>query len=71
MSVIYSIATAVPEFKHAQSDIFQFMSDVYNVSENENRSLKILYERSGINTRYSTIADYSMPADKRTFHPVF
>ena len=69
MSVIYSIATAVPEFKHAQSDIFQFMSDVYNVSENENRSLKILYERSGINTRYSTIADYSMPADKRTFYP--
>ena len=69
MSVIYSISTAVPEFKHSQMDIFKFMSDVYSVPENETRSLKLLYERSGIETRYSTIPDFSLPADKRTFHP--
>lgn len=69
MSVIYSISTAVPEFKHNQMDIFEFMRDVYSVSESENRSLKILYERSGIQTRYSTIADYSLPVEKRMFYP--
>ncbi|MBL0048414.1 MAG: type III polyketide synthase [Bacteroidetes bacterium] len=69
MSVIFSISTAVPEFKHKQMDIFQFMKEVYHVSENEERSLKILYERSGIESRYSTIADYSLPPYKRTFYP--
>lgn len=69
MSVIYSISTAVPEFKHKQMDIFEFMSDVYAVAENEKRSLKLLYERSGIEHRYSTISDYSSAPEKRIFYP--
>ena len=69
MSVIYSISTAVPEFKHKQESIFEFMSAIYGVGENEKRSLKLLYDRSGIESRYSTISDYSSLPEKRTFYP--
>jgi predicted naringenin-chalcone synthase len=68
-SAIFSISTAVPEFKHKQSDIFNFMRTFSSRTEAEQRSLKLLYDRSGIDTRYSTIPDYSVSADKRTFYP--
>ncbi len=69
MSAIYSISTAVPEFKHKQMDILEFMQAMSPSTETEQRSLKLLYERSGIETRYSTIPDYSVASDKRTFYP--
>lgn len=67
MSKIISIGTAVPEYRHEQEKIFEFMSRVYAISEVEKRKLKFLYKRSGIKTRYSVLADYSLPANEWRF----
>jgi predicted naringenin-chalcone synthase len=67
MSVITTISTALPDYKHKQSDIAEFFSDVFQYPEKERRQLRVLYAKSGIDTRYSVIPDYSLPAGKRTF----
>ena len=67
MSKILSIGTAVPEFKHEQERIFEFMSRVYAINESEKRKLRFLYKHSGIKTRYSVLADYSLPASEWNF----
>ncbi len=67
MSKIISIGTAVPAYKHAQNDIHDFMQTVYALNETEKRKLRFLYRQSGIDTRYSVIPDYSLPAAQWTF----
>ena len=67
MSKIISIGTAVPEFRYEQERIFEFLSRVYAISEVEKRKLKFLYKYSGIKTRYSVLADYSLPANEWKF----
>jgi len=67
LSKIVSIGTAVPEYKHEQQRIFEFMSRVYAVNEIEKRKLKFLYKHSGIQTRYSVLPDYSVSADEWEF----
>lgn len=68
MSKITAIGTAVPEYKHNQHDIQQFMETVYALPEAERRKLKFLYRQSGIGTRYSVIPDYSLPAGSWEFY---
>jgi len=66
---IISIATAVPEFCHKQSDILHFMQDIYGLNDEDKRKLAFLYNHSGIDSRCSVIKDYSgLPAD-RNFIP--
>lgn len=67
MSKIIAIGTAVPEYKHEQEKIFEFMSRVYAINETEKRKLRFLYKYSGIKTRYSVLADYSLPASEWSF----
>jgi predicted naringenin-chalcone synthase len=67
LSKIVSIGTAVPEFKHRQDDILDFMQRVYALGDRGNRKLKFLYNHSGIETRYSVIPDYSLPAGQWKF----
>ncbi len=67
MSKIVSIGTAVPEYRHEQQKIFEFMSRVYAINEVEKRKLKFLYNLSGIQTRYSVLKDYSLPANEWDF----
>lgn len=69
MSKILSIGTAVPAYRHAQTDILQFMQQVYAPDERERRKLRFLYQQSGIDTRYSVIPDYSRPAAEWEFYP--
>ncbi|HEX6179645.1 MAG TPA: type III polyketide synthase, partial [Chitinophagaceae bacterium] len=69
MSKIISIGTAVPTHRHEQSRILQFMQQVYAMDETENRKLRFLYNRSGIDTRYSVIRDYSRPLHEWKFYP--
>lgn len=69
MSKIISVGTALPPFKHAQRDILQFMLEVYQVPVQDKRKVTLLYERSGIDTRYSVIPDYSLDIDHRIFYP--
>ena len=67
MSKIISIGTAVPEYKHEQEKIFEFMSRVYAINETEKRKLRFLYKQSGIKSRYSALSDYSLPASEWNF----
>ena len=69
MSKIVSIGTAVPEYRHEQQKIFEFMSRVYAINEIEKRKLKFIYRHSGIQTRYSVLPDYSLPAGEWQFFP--
>ena len=69
MSKIVSIATALPEYKHDQNDILQFMQNVYAMNEKEKRTLRFLYHKSAINNRYSVIPDYSLAANDWQFYP--
>jgi predicted naringenin-chalcone synthase len=67
LSKIISIGTAVPAYKHEQKKIFDFMQRVYAVNETERRKLKFLYNYSGIETRYSVLPDFTLPADQWEF----
>ena len=69
MSKIVSIGTAVPEFRHDQDSILQFMERVYAPGDAERRKMRFLYKQGGIQTRYSVIPDYSLPADEWRFFP--
>ena len=69
MSKIISIGTAVPEYKHEQKNILDFMQRVYALDEVEKRKLKFLYNQSGILNRYSVLSDYGLPASDWTFYP--
>jgi predicted naringenin-chalcone synthase len=67
LSKIVSIGTAVPECRHQQDDILSFMQRVYALDESDKRKLKFLYHQGGIETRYSVIPDYSLPASQWEF----
>ncbi|MEO5947563.1 MAG: type III polyketide synthase [Chitinophagaceae bacterium] len=69
MSKITSIGTAVPDFKHKQSAILDFMQRVYALPETEQRKLKYLYRQGGIESRYSVIPDYSCATNEWQFYP--
>lgn len=69
MSKIAAIGTAVPDFKHKQQDILDFMQRVYALPESDQRKLKFLYRQGGIDSRYSVIPDYSSPANEWQFYP--
>ncbi len=57
MSKIISIGTAVPKYGTRQSTILDFMHAAYS-DDTASRKLKILFNYSGINTRYSVIPDF-------------
>jgi predicted naringenin-chalcone synthase len=69
LSKIISIGTAVPEYRHEQQKIFEFMDRVYAPNEVERRKLKFLYRHCGIETRYSIFPDYGLPANEWQFFP--
>jgi len=68
LSKITAIGTAVPAHRHEQQDILDFMQRVYALNEDDRRKLRFLYRQSGIETRYSVIPDYSLPAANWQFY---
>jgi predicted naringenin-chalcone synthase len=68
LSKIVSIGTAVPEHRHKQEDILDFMQRVYALNEGDRRKLRFLYRQGGIDTRYSVIPDYSRNANAWQFY---
>ena len=68
MSKITGIGTATPLYRHKQENIPDFMQKVYALDESGRRKLKFLYRQSGIETRYSVIPDYSLPAGEWQFY---
>ena len=69
MSKIVSIGTAVPVYRHKQEEILRFMQNVYALQEDDRRKLKFLYRQGGIDTRYSVVPDYCLPAAQWQFYP--
>jgi predicted naringenin-chalcone synthase len=69
LSKIVSIATAVPEYRHEQEDILRFMQSAYALDEVEKRKLRYLYKQGGIETRYTIVPDFSLPANDWQFFP--
>ncbi len=69
MSVICKIATAVPSNKYEQSHLADFMSGFLKHSDSQKRKLKLMYAKSGIDTRYSVIPDFDCIPSKRKFFP--
>ncbi|MGZ5192175.1 MAG: type III polyketide synthase, partial [Flavisolibacter sp.] len=69
MSKIISIGTAVPAYCHKQMDILQFMQKVYASNDADKRKMKFIYQQSGIDQRYSVLADYSKPVTEWKFYP--
>jgi predicted naringenin-chalcone synthase len=69
MSKIISIGTAIPAYKHQQDHILDFMQRVYAPDEAMRRKLKFLYRHGGIDSRYSVIPDYGLPASEWQFYP--
>jgi predicted naringenin-chalcone synthase len=63
MSKIISIGTAVPKYGAKQSTILDFMHAAYN-DDTASRKLNILFNYSGINTRYSVIPDFDKSNSK-------
>jgi predicted naringenin-chalcone synthase len=69
LSKIISIGTALPAFRHKQTDILQFMQQVYAANEVDKRKLRFLYQQSGIEYRYSVVPDYSRQVKDWKFYP--
>lgn len=69
MSKIVSIATNVSQYRHDQNDICVFADKIYNSNADDSRKYKFMYNRSGIQTRYSVIPDYHSSVEKREFFP--
>ena len=69
MSVICKIATAVPSNKFEQSHLAGFMSDFFKHNELQKRKTKLMYAKSGINTRHSAIPDFDCAPELRQFFP--
>ena len=67
MSYIIHIGTSVPSHKNEQSAIQQFMLKMNDGSPTDKRKMGLMYARSGIETRYSVIPDYSCEASERAF----
>lgn len=58
MSFITAIGTATPENKFSQSTIADFMVRAMQMDDSAERKLRALFRITGIETRYSVIADY-------------
>jgi predicted naringenin-chalcone synthase len=69
LSKIISIGTALPEYRHKQQDILQFMLHAYKPEAEDRRRITLLYERSGIDSRYSVIPDFTQSLASEKFFP--
>jgi predicted naringenin-chalcone synthase len=66
MSRIISIGTAVPQYGTKQSSILDYMVSAYN-DDNVTRKLSLLFNHSGIESRYSTVPDFRNSATEEPF----
>ncbi|MFQ3575844.1 MAG: type III polyketide synthase [Cytophagales bacterium] len=64
MPFINNISTAVPQFKHSQQQILEFMLQNVDLDTLEKEKLKKLYKRTKINFRHSVLSDFSDPESK-------
>ena len=63
MSYITAIGTATPPHRFSQSVIADFMVKAMRLDEAEAKKLRALYRATGIESRYSVLADYGRSGD--------
>lgn len=63
MSYITAIGTATPGHQFSQSAIADFMVRAMQLNEDEARKLRALYRATGIESRFSVLADYGKTGD--------
>jgi len=63
MSFITAIGTATPPHQFSQSAIADFMVRAMQLDETEAKKLRALYRATGIESRYSVLADYGKTHD--------
>lgn len=69
MSFINKIGIATAPFKMNQTDVAHFMKNFYEISADEKRKIGLMYDRSGIQTRYSAIPDYDLNFENKHLLP--
>ena len=69
VTVIDSIATGNPRLSRSQSAAADFMEKIESTPDSIRARIRSIYERSGIDRRYSCIADYDQPVEKFEFYP--
>lgn len=69
MSYITSISTAVPQHCIQQRDVAEFMCRSLSLDADESRKLRALYRVSGIESRYTAVADYAATPENFGFFP--
>lgn len=68
-SAIWAVGTAVPGEGLAQTDILEFMRRAHAADPKLRRRLGALYQRSGIERRYSCLAERGTLAEASAFYP--
>lgn len=68
-TVLDTIATGNPPLRKPQSDAAAFMQQVDSLSPQIRKRIPLIYERSGIDTRYSCVEDYGRDAADFDFFP--
>ncbi len=68
-SSIVAIGVANPEYKVPQETIFNFMSKAHQLNDVSKDRLHKIYQHSGIDTRYSVIADFGANFGDYHFFP--
>jgi predicted naringenin-chalcone synthase len=66
MSKIIAIGTASPAYRYKQETILDFMLSKHQLSVEEQKSLRNLYDKSGIDYRYSAIPDFNLQANSES-----
>jgi predicted naringenin-chalcone synthase len=61
MSVITKIGTAVPKYKVALMDLYNYLRDVHADNAIEDRTLRFMYSTSGITNKYVCLPDLHEP----------
>lgn len=68
-TAITAIGTANPAHKYNQKNIAEILANLLNLGMVKKRLLKSIYNSSGIETRYSVLADTSQTKEQFTFIP--
>lgn len=69
MSVIVKIGTALPKYCFEQNQLSHFMANLFMLPTAEQRALRMMYAKSGIEKRYSAISDFGLEAQEWQFFP--
>ncbi len=66
MAYLYNLSCKLPEFKLKQTEVGLYMQEQYDFNETEKARLKLMYDRSGIEYRYSCLNDFNINQAEKT-----